>query len=414
MPTIDDSGADAVRLVSNERMDIPDFDAGTYGLNSEQLTRVLGMLVGSVLGTTQPFSGCASRPTTSYDSGTKFLTINGCLFYQGGSAAAPSTAPAGRLIAYDPTQPWQSAVTGVDLNSFSPSTACIVWALPSTTQQSNLETRKRWLPGASAETSFSTNTRLRTIIESFQALAVGVSPPSSSWFPIMKIATWTAGSPNITEISMWDGTPNLSLVGVTATQMMSGNPAPNVGYLLYMIRKGLAYILDNVGGDNWTEAATNPYRGLKQLDTDLTTAEADINTLQGEMTYITALAESATSLLVASTFSVYKTGGSWAILIPGSSSSANLSGWSYDGTGAFSFTISSTVMAPAGYVDAIYAVNVTLNNNGGTAPTATPTPTVRITSSSTGTFEIKFWSGGSLTDPDDDGFAVIVTGRRYS
>lgn len=403
MATITTSGADAVRLVSNERLDIPDFDAATYELNSDQLSRAFGMLVGSVLGTTQPFNGCASAPTTSFDTGSKFLTINGCLIYQGGSASVPSTAPAGRLIAYDPTQPWQSTLTGVSLSAYSPSTPCVVWALPGT-NTSNLETRKRWQPGASAESSFSTEVRERTIIDQFTALPVGTAPPSSAWIPVLKIASWSAGSPVVTVVSMWDGTPNMSYVGVTSTQMPIS--APNIGYLLYMIRKGLAYILDNTGGDNWAEAAANPYSGLKQLDDDITTINADITTLDNTFT---ALCQHVT---VAS-FTIYYTGGAWTLLLPSSNTNAQLASWSRLSAGYFTFQIKSGVMvATSGYVDSLTGVQVTIRS-GTTGAGAIIYNTSLITDAAAGTFTIQFLdSAGAHADPPNNGFSVAVTGRK--
>lgn len=274
MATIDNSGADSVRLVSNERLDIPDFLAGTYGLNSEHLARTLSLWGGDT-SASGPSQGCISEPTTSYDTGTKFLTINGFAFYQGGSAASPTAAGAGRVIAYDPTNPWQTGVTGVDLNSFSPSTSCIVWALPGPAQ-SSLETRKRWMPGASAETSFSTQVRDRVIVAEFQALpasfTAGVvtsftSPPSDEWVAVLKIESWSASVPAVGVISVWDGTPDLSLVGVPATEMGDAQPTNSMATLTYLFRRGIAYLRDNTGDTNWRSNVTT-YRGLKQLNED--------------------------------------------------------------------------------------------------------------------------------------------------
>jgi len=274
-----DTMGDVVNITDDERLDKPDFTAATSTLIQATVAKVLGALVGSLTGTTSPFMGCVSVPTTSWDNGTKFLTINGATFYQGGAAASPTSAPAGRVITYDPTKPWQTTVTGVDLTSQAAgSQTCVIWALRSTLN-ADLDTRKKWLPGASAETSFSGNTRTRERISAFLAtnatfngsgqITALTAPPSTDYFPILKVTAWPAGVPTVAAISMWDGTFTGGLVGDVPTRMDPLASAPNLGLILLYLRQGLAYILDEDGGDNWTEAAANPYLGLKQITEDL-------------------------------------------------------------------------------------------------------------------------------------------------
>lgn len=271
---------DIVRLADNERLDKPDFNAAVADLQNDITARVLGMLVGSLTGVTFPFMGCVSAPSTSWDGGTKFLSIGGAVFYQGGALASPTTAPAGRVIRYDPTKPWQIALTGVDLTAQAAgSQTCVIWARRGTST-ADTDTRKRWLPAASAETSFATGTRTRENIDAFVATSATfngdgqitalTAPPSSDYFPILKITAWSGGGvPTVGYISMWDGNSVGSLVGDIPTRMDSLASAPNLGLILLYLRQGLAYILDSDGGDNWVTAASNPYRGLKQLDEDV-------------------------------------------------------------------------------------------------------------------------------------------------
>jgi len=406
-----DTMGDVVNITDDERLDKPDFTAATSTLIQATVAKVLGALVGSLTGTTSPFMGCVSAPSTSWDNGTKFLTINGATFYQGGAAASPTSAPAGRVITYDPTKPWQTTVTGVDLTSQAGgSQTCVIWALRSTIP-SDLDARKKWLPGASAETSFSGNTRTRERISAFLAtnatfngsgqITALTAPPSTDYFPILKVTAWPAGVPTVGTISMWDGTFTGGLVGDIPTRMDALASAPNLGLILLYLRQGLSYILDNTGGDNWVEAAANPYSGLKQLDDDITAVNADIATL-----------EARTLNVVVAAFSMDKSSGSWAFLYPGTSTTVGISGFTVPATGRFTFTVTAARMvAGGGTITELTGVTVTLINTGtGSAPTVTPTPTVDITNASTGTFNVNFWSGGSLTDPDVDGFSVVVTG----
>jgi hypothetical protein len=154
----------------------------------------------------------------------------------------------------------------------------VIWALRSTLN-ADLDTRKKWLPGASAESSFSGNTRTRERISAFIAtnatfngsgqITALTAPPSTDYFPILKVTAWPAGVPTVAAISMWDGNSLGSLVGDVPTRMDPLASAPNLGLILLYLRQGLAYILDSDGGDNWTEAAANPYLGLKQIQEDL-------------------------------------------------------------------------------------------------------------------------------------------------
>lgn len=400
-----------VFIADNERLDKPDFVAATASANQGLMARALGLLVGS-LGTSQ-FGGCVTEPTTSWDGGTSFLTINGAVFHQGGTVTSPSGARAGRVIAYDPTKPWQTALTGVDLTAFAPATPCIVWAKRFDSANggtlSNLDTRKRWLPSASAESAFSTTTRAQDVIEAFTAVSAtftagvwtsGGAAPSVDYFPVLKIATWTAGVPNVTAISVWDGAQNRALIGLVQSNVQSLG-APSLGSILYNLRAAAARLYDSTGLTNWLTATTGGYSGLKQIDAEMTAVEGRATEL-----------EAKTVSFVVSSFTIDKSGGTWLFLLPSSSASVGISGYLYVGTGEFSFTVTAARMVSGGgYIAELTGATVTLVNNGtGAGPTVSPTPTVEITDSFVGTFRVRFWSGGVLTDPDVDGFSVVLTG----
>lgn len=389
------------RVVSDERLDLPDYDAGSTLLQAALLASI-GGAIGPNLVYAYPFGGCASHVVPSWDGGTKFLTIPGCLLYQGGTLASPATGPSGRFIAYDPTGAAQVAAgTGIDLTGEAAgSTTCIIWATRSVTQ-SALELRKRWLPGATAESSFATNTRTVEIVSfiatdatfngSGQVTAV-TAPPSTEYFPIFKITAWPAGVPTVGIISYWDGTNALGFVGDPNTKVDSLG-APGIATMLYYLRQQLARLYDSTNATSWLSFAGN---GVSQINTALTTALADIVTLQKRA-----------GLGTVTGFTASKPAGTW--IIDGLDSDVRILSITRTGTGVFDIVIGAGYMALGAY-NAITSVVVTMQSSG-----AVPSPVVlsssEITDLVTGTFTIRFFdTAGTPTDPSNDGFNVVVAG----
>lgn len=386
-----------VFIADNERLDKPDFIASTAQFNQELVARVLGGLIGS-LGSSQ-FGGCVTAPSTSWDNGTKFLTIGGAIFYQGGTVDSPSGARAGRVIAYDPTKPWQVSLTGIDLTAEAAgSTTCVIWATRTDTANggplSSTDTRKRWLPAASAETSFSTSTRSQDVIGAFVAvsatfdgsgdLTAGGVAPSSDYFPVCAIKSWPAGVPTVTPISVWDGAQDRSLIGVVQSNVQALG-APSLGYISALVRASIARLYDNTGTTNWITAAGGAYSGLKQIDAE-----------------ITALEDRTETCVIASGY--VRDSAGWGI----GAESYNLTFTSRtDGL----FVLAVTAL-PAS-VARIVAVHVNFRNQ--TSPTinntlfmtVSPPTTIGITA-----FSVGFWTlaGNVSTAPDSDGFTVTVIG----
>lgn len=389
------------RLVSDERLDLPDFNA----VSSLMQTSDLAMMGGAIGPATSvnSFGGCASLIAYTWDGGTKFLTIGGGIFFQGGNLSSPATAPSGRFIVYDPTGSAAqiAAATGVDLTSEAAgSTTCIIWATRSTTT-SALEMRKRWLPGATEETSFATQTRTVEIVEflvtnatfngSGQVTAF-TSPPSTEWFPILKITAWPAGVPTVATISYWDGTDTLSYVGDPNTKVDSIGE-PGIAKMLYYLRLQLARLYDSTNSTSWLTFSGN---GVSQINAALTTALSDIATLQKR-----------TGLGTVTGFTASKPAGTW--IIDGLDSDVRILSISNPSTGVFDIVIGAGYMT-AGAYNAITSVVVTLQSSG-----AIPSPVVlsssEITDSVTGTFTIRFFdTAGVATDPSNDGFNVVVAG----
>lgn len=378
-------------LADNERLDKPDFVAATAQFNQELVARALGLLMGG----TSPFGGCVTLPSTSWDGGTKFLSINGAVFYQGGTVDSPSGARAGRVIAYDPTKPWQVSLTGIDLTAMEAgSTPCIIWATRTDTANggplSSTDTRKRWQPGASAESTFATSTRTQDVIGGFVAVSAtfngsgewtaGGAPPSDDYFPVLKIASWSAGAPVVTPISAFDGTQNRVFVGKITTNVQSMN-VPGLGTIMATVRGALAALLDNTLATNWINAALGTYRGVKQLDTDL------------------AVVESKTGMGVGMAARAYKSGGSWLLSVP-SGYAATINRAS---AGVFNITL--TTYPPWAFfntclVQPIYAAAPGTARN------------FRTKQASAYVFNVVVYDSSMLAvDPDDEGFYFLITGH---
>lgn len=385
-----DQGSRAI-LADNERLDKPDFVAATAQFNQELMARALGMLVGG----SSPFGGCVTLPSTSWDGGTKFLSINGAVFYQGGTVDSPSSARAGRVIAYDPTKPWQVALTGIDLTAEAAgSTTCIIWATRTDTANggplSSTDTRKRWLPAASAESSFSTSTRSQDVIGAFVAVSAtfngsgewtaGGAAPSDDYFPILKITAWPVGVPTVTPISVWDGTQSRAFIGKVTTNVQSFN-VPGLASLMISVRGALAALLDNTLATNWVNAALGTYRGVKQLDTDL------------------AVVESKTGMGVGMSAMVYKSGGSWLISVP-SGYAATVTN---PGTGVFNITL--TTYPPWAFFNSAY-IQPIYDAAAGTARN------FRVTQTGALLFVVNVYDASFIADdPDDAGFYILITGH---
>lgn len=386
-----DQGSRAI-LADNERLDKPDFVAATAQFNQELVARVLGGLIGS-LGTS-PFGGCVTAPSTSWDGGTKFLTINGAVFYQGGTVDSPSGARAGRVIAYDPTKPWQVSLTGIDLTAMAAGpTTCIIWATRTDTANggplSSTDTRKRWLPAASAETSFATSTRSQDVIGAFVAVSAtfsgadwvsGGAPPSADYFPILAIAEWPAGVPTVLPISVWDGTQDRTKIGTVESNVQALG-APSLGYIQMLERAGIARLYDNTGATNWITAAGGAYSGIKQIDSEITALEN--KTGQG----------------VGMSATVYKSGGNWLISVPtGFAATVNRAS-----AGVFNITL--TTYPPWAFFNACIA-QLIYAAAPGTARN------VRTEQSAALVFNVLTYDSSMISvDPDDEGFYVLITGH---
>lgn len=406
----DTDQGDRVYLADNERLDKPDYDAAVDLMNAT-LGRLLGLLVGNLGSTTLPLGGCVSPLVTSWDAGTNYLTIDGGLLFQGGTLTSPVDAPGGRIINYDPTASWQLSATGIDLTGQDPDT-CIIWATR-TRSLSNLDTRKKWAPGAVAESTFGTTTRWREVVTfvatnatfngSGQVTAYTAPPVVADYFPVLKITAWPAGVPTVAMVSVWDGTPSLGLIGDVNTRMDLLGNGTQLGSIVYRFRQCIAALLDQTLATNWSSAGAATYRGIKQLDTDLTAAEADIVTAQVEINVL----QERTGYGTITAFTV-SDGGSWAV--DQGNVTARLSSFLYAGAGTFEFDIDSAYLGSSPFSE-VTGISVETISADGLPPSTVLLHSTSITDPVLGTFKIYFFTtGGILTEPPVEGFSVTVSG----
>lgn len=403
----------SVPFQSNQRVDQPAAEAmQTDG--QDTMVRLLG----GVLGNTAigyPM-GCFEAPTLSYSTTSKAVTLTTPAAFLESGTIGDTIAPGSRVFRYTPGVAGQ--VTSISLAAYAVgATKCILWARRYEQAADNAAIVV-WDNGAEvAQTGPTLTNELCAFTTgactlSGSTIATFTTPPTPTagqWVPFAVVTAWTGSYPTNTPtfqcISAWDGTNALSYYGATKTncniETTQGSAFSLWQQLLY-IRSALATIQAQDGTVNWAlSAITAPYRGLKELDADLTTAETDITTLQGNVTDLQTRSWYSTMV----SFYVYDPGGSaWT-----PNSFYRLGGMLY-ATGTFSFSTSAGVMAASGgEFLTITSVQVTLRDTG--APSTALSWTVELTNAATATWVIRFYDSTTLvlTDPDATGFFVTVT-----
>lgn len=410
---------DQVRFEDDERADKPDVLA-LQSLIFETMIRSMGGFVGSYGLAAVTYCGTLHSPSTSWNAGTHVVTFGAGLLLDGGTLSSPSGSPGYRVLRHDPTLSGQTST--LDLTSYSPATQCLIWARRTYTSAAipgvptDLDTRKRWNTTDNAEESFSTYTRFSERVQWTAAPATIVNglvsgtptyPGGNGWFPCYRV-TWSAGTPSFTPVSAFDG----KMVGTSFADAAARTASPNPGgsalavnYLLETLRLNVAYMRDQTGNTGWNTDITT-YRGLKQLDTDLGTAEADIVATD-------SLVSALCAHVTVTSFTIGYSGGSWVLSLPGSNTLARLSSWSRVSTGYFTFALATGVLSGSGGdIDSLTGVQVT-TRSGTTGSGAVVFPEGNVISASAGTFSVQFLDDtGTAADPPVNGFAVAVTGIK--
>lgn len=273
------AAGDAVHFVDDERLDIPDAEA-LQELVYEYAMRALGGLVGAET------SGVLGE--LAFDTSTpSAVPIPACLFYVATEDSGDTTGMRvdGQVIRYDPTDAAQIALgaqgTTVDVSAYAlAETKAFLWARR-VTQDVDTDTRRRWDVGTSDEVAFSAETRTREYVVFGTSANNDTTPDANSgWFKFAQIALWTAGDPTITTIHPFDLTgDNFYDVERRLIEFQDPSTSRPIGIALAITKiiEVLRNHLNSAGANDWRQA---PSRGLQQLDTDLTTAEADIAALE--------------------------------------------------------------------------------------------------------------------------------------
>lgn len=400
----------SVPFQSNQRVDQPAAEAMQTDVQDTMVRLLGGVLGNTAIG--YPM-GCFEAPTFSYSTTSKAVTLTTPAAFLESGTIGDTIAPGSRVFRYTPGVAGQ--VTSISLAAYAVgATKCILWARRYEQAADNAAIVV-WDNGAEQTQTGPTLTNELCAFTtgactlSGSTIATFTTPPTPTagqWVPFAVVTAWTGVYPTNTPtfqcISAWDGTNALSYYGATKTncnfETTQGSAFSLWQQLLY-IRSALATIQAQDGTVNWALSALSaPYRGLKELDADLTTAEASIVAMQNRTGFATMTA-----------FVVSFDGSTWDVDIGLPYARLSLSSVGYVSTGLFSYQM-DTASLPGGYFNQITGVTATLQSSG-----ATLSPVVIITTEiinpTTGTFRIRcFDTGGALIDPSADGFAVVVSG----
>lgn len=409
---------DRVNFVDNERLDKDDALA-MQTLGQAAQTRMLGAIFGTAGLDTALYGGVLEGVAATWDGTLKALTVGKGLFLDSQQGTSPSGGTVARVVRHDPSTPGQNSV--VDLTAqAATSAACIIWGKR---REINgpLGTRRKWNVGTAAEQNVSLATTIAERVEftvraaTFSgSVPTAYTDPGSTWFPVIGIRSWTTGTPNTIIMGAFDayrngggtfgdvGSTMLATAGLLADGVSMG-----LARILKVVRMSLARIAAQDGTVSWlTQGIAYPYRGLKELDTDLATTEASLATL-------TTGAEIRTwySTLV-SYYVTYDAGTtSWVV-----NSTYRLGAYAYAATGEFTFTTAAGVMAGGGG-EFLTVTGVTVTPRGNSsAPTVSLAWTIELTTPSAGVsgWIIRFYDANTLAAADPDatsggGFFVTAT-----
>lgn len=282
-----------VRLVSQERLDLPDTNA-LQTLVYKYVSRAMGAVLG-------PGSGVLSAPKFKVDSNSPFTFtfLSGFQAWDawedgypsfpgpGSPVSADNTANLlrGGVVTMDLTTPGQSAT--IDLSGVSSAHGCVIWGKRAEFN-GELDTRRKWDTTTQDEIAFSTETRVSnrvdfavTEITSANPLDVGaINPPASwpddHWFPILVSNGNFSGSMNkiwaFRPVNAWDSFAEDHLGQASATQVIGGSctNVPNV--------KGIQKALLSV---NTTDPAGSGRTGSVRDNANFTSSLANFSLVRG-------------------------------------------------------------------------------------------------------------------------------------
>lgn len=268
---------DKVRFDSQERLDIPDALALQqlgYDYDAAELGGLLGLINADdeLQGGSLFAGGCITVPTIDTTDPASIVVGPFTLMQIERTATGKITSqvvlcPGGYVTALagaSPATPW-------------------LW-FRREESEGTAATRRKW--ATTKEAAYSPNTRL---MESADIDRAATSRPATDttwgWFPWAKVTGWTGPTPTIALLSAWDSfdsgaDPGEKTWDAGPVLLTNDESYQSLRGLLFYMRLALARQRDSDDGTAWTSA---PPRGLKQLDADLTAAEADVATVQDRM-----------------------------------------------------------------------------------------------------------------------------------
>lgn len=298
------SAGTRVRVVDNERLDIPDYQA-IFSLIYGWTQAAEGMIAGVN-------EGCLSPPAVTYEEvgPVRQIRLGNATLYGAQNDATSSNLTAAFPVVYDPTDPNQLQST-LDLSSYANAGGAIWWTVDLV--NSDLDNRRVWEAGYPDGRAVAMLTRQRQRVR-FEATAdFNTSPTPGTWFRMGAFWLPTSGAPTVLWLHAYDYGRQTDLSAFIATGAEAGtrvrigqwmfsdgyNPASNVGrsfgigryaaqlgmVALSMLDSGWVYDPQTleITSAGTVGFETPPTRGLYQLDADLTTAETDINELQTQV-----------------------------------------------------------------------------------------------------------------------------------
>lgn len=268
---------DKIKLVDDERLDIPDVYA-IADLTYEYVQRVLGGLLGSARGVLDYVN------LTVVDAAAGTWTVSDFQAYQGhvdgddndGALNNSLRTAKGRVFNFHRDYSGNTGVTGAGVINLQAhqGVPCTIWCQPIDDVDFDLDTRRKWDVASGDEVTFAAHTRRRTRVQfAVTADSSGNMSPPAGWtnpVPIINIYSWSSTTPQYRQFPVWDwssvsGGANKPLPETTDGADYADSSGSGAGHLVEMLRKMRATISDimwkapgsaYVGG-NWTVGPPN-------------------------------------------------------------------------------------------------------------------------------------------------------------
>lgn len=224
-----------VRVVAQERLDKPDFDA-QGGLVDDHIQQTIGTLMGRGGGAFSPVTY-----TTSTDGVNYWISFDPFSYYwsqreseqKATGQPVPYRGWRGGIARFVPTAPGQSAKWDYTAAQAAGNPG-FIWARPATVN-TDTDARRKWAGGVEQSASVQTRT---SVITQFQFNNLDPNHANNDgWAPILYIPAWAAHLPDgATAVSVWDSWSAYAVAGNVGN--FATDPALGVGLLLKQMAVG--------------------------------------------------------------------------------------------------------------------------------------------------------------------------------